>query len=55
MESGVGVYHVLNRGNHRAANCWLAATMHMDNLHEVSRKVSAWTRQPDPSLLRKLS
>ena len=55
MESGVGVYHVLNRGNHRAANCWLAATMHMDNLHEVSRKVSAWTRQPDPSLQRNLS
>jgi len=29
--------------------------MHMGNLHEVSRKVSAWTRQPDLSLQRKLS
>ena len=41
MESGVGGYHVFNRGNHRADNCWLAATMHMGNLHEVSRRVSA--------------
>jgi putative transposase len=38
-----------------ATNRWLATTMHMGNLHEVSRKVSAWTRQPDLSLQRKLS
>ncbi|MGH6630268.1 MAG: hypothetical protein ACREB3_11105 [Burkholderiales bacterium] len=25
------------------------------NLHEVSRKVSAWTRRPDPARLKKLS
>ena len=35
-------------------NRWLATTLHMGNLHEVSRKVGAWSRQPDPvsSLLR---
>jgi REP element-mobilizing transposase RayT len=37
-----------------ATNRWLATTLHMGNLHEVSRKVSAWARQPDPALKRKL-
>ncbi len=36
-------------------NRWLATTLHMGNLHEVSRKVSAWTRQPDAALRKKLS
>ncbi|MBI2516105.1 MAG: transposase [Opitutae bacterium] len=36
-------------------NRWLAATLHMGNLHEVSRKVTAWARQPDRQLLGKLS
>jgi hypothetical protein len=27
-------------------NRWLATTLHMGNLHEVSRKVAAWSRQP---------
>lgn len=35
-------------------NRWLATTLHMGNLHEVSRKVSAWIRQPDQNLLKKL-
>lgn len=38
-----------------ATNRWLAATLHMGNLHEVSRKVSAWARQPDQNLLKKLA
>ena len=33
-------------------NRWLATTLQMGNLHEVSRKVSAWNRQPDPALSR---
>lgn len=35
-------------------NRWLATTLALGNLHEVSRKVSAWSRQPDPALQRKL-
>lgn len=35
-------------------NRWLASNMHMGNLHEVSRKVTAWARCPDAILLRKL-
>lgn len=35
-------------------NRWLATTLHMGNLHEVSRKVGAWSRQPDPALQKKL-
>ena len=35
-------------------NRWLAVTLHMGNLHEVSRKISAWNRHPDPALRRKL-
>ncbi len=35
-------------------NRWLAITLHMGNLHEVSRKVGAWSRQPDPALQKKL-
>jgi len=35
-------------------NRWLAEALHMGNLHEVSRKVAAWSRQPDPRLMKKL-
>ncbi|HUG12846.1 MAG TPA: transposase [Opitutaceae bacterium] len=35
-------------------NRWLATQMHMGNMYEVSRKVVAWSRHPDPSLLRHL-
>ena len=35
-------------------NRWLATTLRMGNLHEVSRKVGAWARQPDPALQKKL-
>jgi REP element-mobilizing transposase RayT len=35
-------------------NRWLATTLHLGNLHEVSRKVSAWNRQPDATMQRKL-
>jgi hypothetical protein len=27
----------------------------MGNLHEVSRKVAAWLRQPNPALMKKLA
>lgn len=33
---------------------WLAATLHRGNLHELSRKISTWNRQPDPVLAKKL-
>jgi hypothetical protein len=35
-------------------NRWLATTLHMGNLYEVSRKVAAWSRDPDPALQSKL-
>jgi hypothetical protein len=35
-------------------NRWLAENMHMGSLHEVSRKVSAWTKHPDAELENKL-
>lgn len=35
-------------------NRWLATALHMGNLYEVSRKVSAWLRQPEPTLTKKL-
>ncbi|MGH8018219.1 MAG: transposase [Opitutaceae bacterium] len=35
-------------------NRWLAETLHMGNMHEVSRKVSAWSRRPATSLSKKL-
>jgi REP element-mobilizing transposase RayT len=35
-------------------NRWLGAALNMGGLHEVSRRVSAWNRQPDPELQRKL-
>ena len=35
-------------------NRWLARHLAMGNLYEVSRKVAAWSRRPDPILLRKL-
>lgn len=36
-------------------NRWLSVNLHLGNLHEVSRKVAAWSRQPDVALLRQLS
>ena len=38
-----------------AANRWLAAALNMVRLHEVSRQVGAWNRQPYPALNRKLN
>jgi REP element-mobilizing transposase RayT len=38
-----------------ATNRWLGATLHLGGLHEVSRKVGAWNRQPDPALQKKLT
>jgi putative transposase len=35
-------------------NRWLGTNLHLGNLYEVSRKVAAWTRDPDPALARKL-
>jgi REP element-mobilizing transposase RayT len=33
-----------------ATNRWLAQNLCMGNMHEVSRKVAAWIRRPDPAL-----
>ena len=35
-------------------NRWLATSLHMGNLHEVSRKVNAWTRRSDAALQKQL-
>ena len=35
-------------------NRWLGASLYMGSLHEVSRKVSAWARNPDTALTKKL-
>lgn len=35
-----------------ATNRWLAENLAMGNLYEVSRKVQAWSRNPDPKLAR---
>ena len=32
----------------------LGTALRLGNLHEVSRKVAAWNRDPDPVLARKL-
>jgi hypothetical protein len=37
-----------------ATNRWLGANLKLGTLHEVSRKVGIWTRQPDDELRRKL-
>jgi putative transposase len=37
------------KGRTTVTNRWLSETMRMGNLHEVSRKVSAWLRTPDVS------
>jgi hypothetical protein len=36
------------------SNRWLTTALHLGNLFEVSRKVAAWTRNPEPSLCKKL-
>jgi len=38
-----------------ATNRWLGSALQMGNLHEVSRKVAAWLRQPNPALMKKLA
>ena len=35
-----------------ATNRWLGANLYLGNLHEVSRKVAEWRRQPDPADMR---
>lgn len=35
-------------------NRWLGENLNMGGLHEVSRQVGAWLRQPDPALEKKL-
>ena len=35
-------------------NRWLGAALHLGNLYEVSRKVAAWMRAPEPGLAKKL-
>jgi putative transposase len=35
-------------------NRWLGTSLHLGNLYEVSRKVAAWTRDPDLTLAKKL-
>ena len=35
-------------------NRWLATTLHLGNLYEVSRKVAVWMRNPEPTLAKKL-
>lgn len=37
-----------------ATNRWLGTELHMGNLHEVSRKVAGWVRQPDATLAKRL-
>jgi hypothetical protein len=37
-----------------ATNRWLGAALNMRGLHEVSRQVGAWNRQPDPAFDKKL-
>jgi hypothetical protein len=37
-----------------ATNRWLGEHLHMGNMHEVSRKVSAWAKMPDVNLHGKL-
>lgn len=43
------------RQNTTATNRWMASNLHLGNLYEVSRKVNAWLRAPDPALARKLA
>lgn len=38
-----------------ATNRWLAEHLHMGNMYEVSRKVSAWLAQPDQDLLKRIA
>jgi REP element-mobilizing transposase RayT len=37
-----------------ATNRWLGTALHLGNLYEVSRKVAAWIRAPEPALAKKL-
>ncbi len=38
-----------------ATNRWLGTNLYLGNLHEVSRKVAEWRRQPDSALTKKLA
>ena len=42
------------RARTTVTNRWLAENLRMGSLHEVSRKVSAWTRRPDSAFLHLL-
>lgn len=35
-------------------NRWLGTALNLGNLYEVSRKVAAWTREPELALAKKL-
>jgi hypothetical protein len=41
------------KGRTTLTNRWLGTVLQMGNLHEVSRKVTAWLRHPDSALARK--
>jgi hypothetical protein len=37
-----------------ATNRWLGETLNIGGLHEVSRQVSAWNRDPEAALQKKM-
>ena len=39
----------------RATNRWLGKTLHLNGLYEVSRKMAAWIRDPEPSSIKRLN
>ena len=47
-----GIVDVFGIVHTTATNRWPAENLAMGNLHEVSRKVQAWRRQPHPKLAR---
>jgi len=50
-----GACRFRHRARTMATNRWQGKNLRMDRLHEVSRKLSAWQRQPDPALMKNLS
>ena len=38
-----------------ATNRWLGKTLHLNGLYEVSRKMAAWIRDPEPSSIKRLN
>ena len=51
LRGGESFYFILPT---EASNRWLAQNLRLGSLHEVSRQVSAWRRDPDPRLVRLL-